>query len=299
VKQKPKNTQISNCPVCEATAFEQYMETKDYFLTLETFLLSKCANCGLVFTNPIPELSRLSAYYDSPDYLSHKVDRFSLKGYVYDKIRDINIRRKYKLVSGYKAGNTILDIGQGTGELMNFFANKGWESVGVEPNPSARAYSEKHFPHTVFDEDHLDNFEPESFDVISLWHVMEHVPDLTGRMNQIKRLLKKEGILVIAVPMLDSPDALRYREFWAGLDVPRHLYHFTKRSMTELLVRNDFELGKTFPMKFDAYYVSMLSEQYKKSSLPQLKALVAGFKSNRAAAKSDNYSSMVFVAKQK
>ncbi len=290
---------ISNCPICGGKQIDEYLKTRDYFYTQEEFTLTQCRDCKFVFTNPIPSLSQLSDYYETPDYLSHTVNKFSPKGFVYDKIRDINIRRKFKLITKYKQQGKILDIGQGTGELLKYFSTKGWETIGVEPNDSAREFSKKKYGLKVFEESELDQFQSGSFDIITLWHVLEHVPDLNSRMKQIKRLLKKDGCLFIAVPVLDSPDSLRYKEFWAALDVPRHLYHFTPQSIDDLLNSHGFSLKEKYPMKFDAYYVSMLSEQYKKTKLPYFRAACNGFRSNRTARQTGNYSSMIFVAEQK
>jgi SAM-dependent methyltransferase len=298
VKQKAHFIRIKSCPVCEASEFSDYMETSDHFLTKEYFSLVKCNACGFVFTNPIPDLKDLSSYYDSPDYLSHKVDAFSVKGFLYDRIRDFNIRKKYNLVKRFSGGGKILDIGQGTGELLAYFSKKGWEVTGIEPNKSAREFAQKKYNLSVFDEAELDSLNASSFDAITLWHVIEHVPELKGRMEQIRKLLKKDGYLFIAVPMLDSPDALKYGKYWAALDVPRHLYHFTQHTMNELLTQNGFKLISSVPMKFDAFYVSLLSEQYKGNKLPYVSAFLNGLESNRKTRKTNNYSSMIFVAQQ-
>jgi len=297
VKLKQEKVEIKKCPVCSKDDFSLFLKTKDYFLTQETFTLDKCRNCGFVFTNPIPSQSELSKYYDSPDYLSHTANTTSLTALVYKLFRNANIKRKFKLVNQYTKEKTILDIGCGTGELLNYFKHNGWNTQGVEPNQSARNFAEKNYQLEVFDEQELNSFEENSVDVISMWHVLEHVPDLNSRMKQLKRLVKKDGLLVIALPNLDSPDAIKYGPHWAGLDVPRHLYHFTKDTFKVLLKNHSMKLIESIPMKFDAFYVSMLSEKYLKSSFPQIPAIVNGFRSNLIARRNNNYSSMIFVIK--
>lgn len=249
-------------------------------------------------TNPIPETEKLPQYYESTAYLSHQVDRFSLKGFLYDSIRHINIRRKYRLISHAIDKGSILDIGMGTGELLSYFAGKGWKTTGVEPNEAVREFARTSHGLTVHDEEALDKLPSGSFDVITMWHVLEHVPDLNARMKQVRNLLKKEGRLFIAVPNLLAPDAKKYGAHWAALDVPRHLYHFTPQSLEQLLRKHGFILKQQIPMKFDAYYVSLLSEQYIKSSMPYLRAILSGFRSNRIAGRTGNYSSMIFAAEQ-
>lgn len=273
------------------------MKTKDYFLTQEYFNLVRCTNCELVFTNPIPLPTVLPGYYDSPDYLSHKVAKTSITGIIYKNLRDINLKGKFKLLSKFKKPGNILDIGQGTGEFLNYMKNRGWNVKGIEPNPSARNFAIETYELPVFDESELSNLDETSFDVISMWHVLEHVTNLDERMLQIKHLLKKDGLLIIAVPNLNSPDSQKYKEKWAAIDVPRHLYHFTTNSMTNLLKHNGFELVKVHPLKLDSYYVSLLSEKYLNNSFPYPAAFFSGLKSNIQARKENNYSSMVFVAK--
>ncbi|MCF6169719.1 MAG: class I SAM-dependent methyltransferase [Bacteroidales bacterium] len=290
---------IEDCPVCGKNEFSPFLETRDYFLTQEVFSLVQCKHCSFVFTNPRPLDNKLHAYYNSPDYLSHTVDSFSFTGAIYKRLRNANIRNKFKLVNSFKQGKKLLDIGCGTGELLSYFKNKGWEVKGIEPNKSARSFAQKSHHLDVIDETGLDKLEPESFDVISMWHVLEHVPDLNGRMMQLNKLLNKEGRIVIALPNLGSPDARKYGAFWAGLDVPRHLYHFTQSTLQLLLKKHEMELVGSFPLKFDAYYVSLLSEKYLKRKVPYFPAFVNGLRSNFNAKKNNNYSSMIFVIKQK
>lgn len=285
------------CPCCENADFTSYLTTKDYFLTRELFELVRCTNCSLVFTNPIPISADLQKYYDSPDYLSHKVLKWNFIGFIYERSRNINIRRKYKLISGYKMPGKILDIGLGTGEFLYYMGKKGWEVKGVEPNPSARKYAKENYNLTVVDETEIGDLPTAHFDVITMWHVLEHVTDLADRMRQLKSLIKKDGRLIIAVPNLNSPDSIHYKEKWAALDVPRHLYHFTIETMTTLLQRFGFELIDVHPLKLDAYYISLLSEKYLQNKFTYPAAFLHGMKSNRAARKENNYSSIIFVAK--
>jgi 2-polyprenyl-3-methyl-5-hydroxy-6-metoxy-1,4-benzoquinol methylase len=252
-----------------------------------------------VFTNPIPGANELPKYYDSPDYLSHKISKWNFTSFIYNRLRNINLKGKFKLISQYKKSGKILDVGQGTGEFLSYMASKGWEVKGVEPNLSAREFAFENFNLDVVDESGLEEFEASTFDVITMWHVLEHVTDLHKRLKQLKKLVKKDGIIVVAVPNLNSPDSLKYKEKWAALDVPRHLYHFTVDTMNSLLTNFGFEIVSIKPLKLDAYYVSLLSEKHQNNSFPYPAALMNGYKSNKLARKENNYSSMIFVAKQK
>lgn len=286
-----------NCPGCESNDFSEFMTTRDYFLTQEEFKLARCNSCDLVFTNPIPSIADLPAYYDSPDYLSHKISKFSPTGFIYNQLREINLKGKFKLISKFKKTGKILDIGQGTGEFLNFMQKKGWEAKGVEPNESARKFAQNNYNLSVVEEYGINDLQANTFDVITMWHVLEHVVDLRERMQQISKLLRRDGVLVIAVPNLNSPDSQKYKEKWAAIDVPRHLYHFTPQTMDSLLNSTGFQLIKSHPLKLDAYYVSLLSEKYLKNSFPYPSAFINGLRSNIVARKENNYSSMVFVAK--
>ncbi len=297
MEQDAPKRKIDRCQVCGESDFSLYLETRDYFLTQETFLLDKCNSCGFVFTNPVPVEEELSRYYDSPDYLSHETSSNNFTSLIYNILRNFNIRLKFSNINKFQKRGSILDIGCGTGELLHYFKNKGWEVSGIEPNPKAREFAIKAYQLPVYEEEKLDSFEENSFDVISMWHVLEHVPDLNGRMEQLRRLIKKEGTIFIALPNLASPDAEKYDKLWAGLDVPRHLYHFTEDSFLKLLKKHKMSLIKSTPLKLDAYYVSLLSEKYRENKLPYFAAFFSGLQSNRKARRSNNYSSMVFAVK--
>jgi len=297
VEQMEKFKEISKCPICSNSNFTIYMRTKDYFFTQEEFTLSKCTNCNFVFTNPIP--INLGKYYETPDYLSHNTGDNGIMGKLYSKLRKINIKRKFKLVNNYNPSGKILDIGCGTGELLQYFKQKNWSVSGIEPNTTARNFAKKNHKIEIWEEEMLETFSANSFDVISMWHVLEHVPDLHKRLSQIEKLLKKDGTIFIALPNLDSPDSKKYKKYWSAIDVPRHLYHFTKNTFEELISKHNMSLIHAEPMKFDSYYVSMLSEKYKKNSLYLPTAFINGFTSNFKASKKNNYSSMIYVVKKK
>ena len=132
-----------------------------------------------------------------------------------------------------------------------------------------------------------------------MWHVLEHVPNLVERINEIKRILKEDGLLVIAVPNSNSYDAKHYDKFWAAYDVPRHLYHFNIDTINKLADENGLFVIDIKPMKFDSFYVSLLSEKYKNKSKNIFKAFYYGLLSNCKAKKNNDYSSLIFLVKIK
>ncbi len=290
---------ILTCPVCQSTNIIKKFDVKDYFLTQENFSIWQCKSCGLLFTNPIPKGQNLGKYYESPDYLSHDTSSSGVIGKLYQFLRKINIARKYKIITNLKNSGNILDIGCGTGELLNYFQNQNWSCLGIEPNEPARKFAKAHYNLKVEEEQSLETIPSQSFDIISMWHVLEHVPDVNERIIQVKRILKNNGHLIIALPNPISRDSNYYKTYWAGLDVPRHLYHFSPQAFENLANRHNLEIIHTLPLKMDAYYVSLLSERYMKNTMPVFRALLNGTKSNLSAKKTGNYSSLIYVLNKK
>lgn len=291
---------LKHCPVCGSIKLQKAFKTKDYFLTKEEFSICQCKKCGFHFTNPRPKQEALAPYYKSEEYISHSNSNQGLFGFLYQQVRNFTLGKKYDLVSSMRDGESILDIGCATGQFLNEFKKRGWKCNGIEPDPEAREFAKKAYDLKVFGEEKLDEFNAQSFDVISMWHVLEHVSDLQKRLEDLRRLIKDNGILFIALPNLDSWDAHHYEKYWAGLDVPRHLYHFKKENVELLFDKFGFRMHQILPMKFDAYYVSLLSEKYKKNPFYFISAFFKGWYSNFKARKSPpNHSSLLYILKPK
>lgn len=286
---------IKNCPICGAQQFSDFLDVEDFFLTQEPFKLKQCTSCGFVFTNPRPDDHSLPVYYDSPDYLSHHSQGFGIVNLVYQGLRRINIRNKFSHVRRYTDQGALLDIGCGTGELLNYFQNKKWNVKGIEPDGQAREFARKKYGLDIQDPSELAKLPEGSFDVITMWHVLEHVADLNDRMDVISSLLKPSGYLIIALPNLNSWDAQHFGKYWAAYDVPRHLHHFSQNAITALAQKYQFHFLETHPMKMDAYFISMLSGKYQNKSNHYLSAAINGFRSNARAKKTGEYSSLIYV----
>ncbi len=286
---------ITKCQICKSNDLSQFLQTKDYFFTDEYFTLSVCNNCNFVFTNPVPDIESIGKYYGTEKYLSHDTNSNGILGNIYKTVRYFNLRGKYSLIKNFKTSGQILDIGCGTGEFLNFMKQKNWETFGIEPEVKAKEFAINNYHLDIFPEDKLNEFDKNKFDLITMWHVLEHVYDLNERLGIISDLLKNDGIFINALPIIDSPDAKKFGNYWAGLDVPRHLHHFSYESFSQLANNNGFKVIGSFPMKFDAYYVSYLSHQAKQNSMAFLRGLIDGLISNFKADKRRNYSSMIFV----
>ena len=283
---------LESCPSCGHTHFNNYIICTDHAFSKESFALVKCSKCELVFTNPRPDKEKIKEYYKSDTYISHTNAANNIINFLYKIVRSFTLRSKYRLISKYKAKKRILDFGCGTGHFVNYMDNKGWDASGYEPyiEPTNLNANIKIYKSTNEIKD------AEKFDVITAWHVLEHVHDLKETLKLLRKRLKKGGVLFIALPNLNSYDANIYKDFWAAYDVPRHLYHFSRKSFKRLVEHVKLNLVKTDPMKFDAYYVALLSEKYKGTNNPY-KALINGFKSNRRATKTREYSSLIYVLK--
>ena len=276
-----------------------HIKIKDYSVSGEEFQLITNHKFGYLETTPQPSLENLSSYYESEDYISHTNSKRNLFEKTYHIIRNVSLKRKLKLINSFNSEeHKLLDIGCGTGAFLKIAKDNGWRISGIEPNEKARSIANESCEGSVFNIDYLESFKEESFDVITLWHVLEHLPNLEAQVLILKKLLKPNGALVIAVPNYKSFDALYYKNFWAAFDVPRHLWHFSRESMSSLFKIANMAVEKTLPMVFDSFYVSLLSEKYKGSFLKLLPAFFVGLLSNIKAKRSREYSSLIYVIKK-
>jgi len=291
-------TTLDNCPVCGSKSFSNFLRCKDFTVTKEYFDLVDCNECKFVFTNPRPADAELGCYYKSEDYISHSNVRKGVISWMYYLIRNFTLQQKVKLVSSYVSRGTILDYGCGTGMFLGATNSAGWQSFGLEPDAGARTIAAT-MTKGVYENKHaLASEQPKMmFDAITLWHVLEHVTDLQETLGFFKSRLNRDGALIVAVPNHKSFDAEHYKEYWAAYDVPRHLYHFDITSISKLLRRQGFTLIDTRPMKFDSFYVSILSEKYKRKSISYGRAFLNGLRSNARAQNTGEYSSRIYVFK--
>ena len=286
---------LDHCPVCKHKQFDNFMICDDHSVTGESFALVQCRKCSLVFTNPRPVQEQLSKYYQSDQYISHTDKGHSIINIVYKLVRFYTLRRKVKLLSRYSTSKgTLLDYGCGTGDFLYAARRNNWQAFGYEPDDMAKTIASKKNPNAIVN---TINHAPDELDVITAWHVIEHVSQLREAITSLKKKLKKGGHMILALPNYKSLDAQHYKEYWAGYDVPRHLYHFDIHSMEAFAKEFKLSIIEVLPMKFDSYYVSMLSEKYKNGG-NMVRAIKYGFLSNKKARQSKQYSSLIYILKK-
>jgi len=271
-----------------------YLETKDYFYSQENFTLLYNADMEMLQTSPLP--SNPENYYQSESYISHSDQTSSLFDIAYGLVKRFTLQRKVALLNRLLPNHgTLLDIGAGTGDFLITAKLHEWQVTGVEPNPLARKNA---LNKGIILNETLQQLPKNKYDIITLWHVLEHLPNLNKQITDITKLLKNNGFLIVAVPNYKSYDAHYYKEHWAAYDVPRHLWHFSKTSILKLFHPFGLELFKTKPMWFDSFYVSLLSEKYKTGKIRYITALLRGFMSNFKGLSSKEYSSHIYILKK-
>ena len=276
---------------------KHFLTVKDHSVSKEIFELYYDETLDMLITSPQPNENDLGKYYESEDYISHTDNKRSLFEKAYHIVKNIALKNKLNLInSGNPQKGRILDIGAGTGDFLLTAKENGWDTVGVEPSDRAKSIAIKKGISFV---EKISELENNSFDVITMWHVLEHVPNLELQIQELKRLLKPTGTLIVAVPNFKSFDANHYKTFWAAYDVPIHFWHFSKKAIQSLFEKVDMRLEKILPMKFDSFYVSLLSEKYKTGKMNYLSAFFIGLKSNWKAKRTLEYSSHIYVLKNK
>lgn len=293
---------INTCPLCDGKHLEHTITCTDHYASGERFMLFRCQDCGFVFTQGVPSETVIGRYYETPDYISHTDTRRGLMNRVYHRVRQYMLTRKAKLVertAGLHEGS-LLDIGTGTGYFAHTMQERGWQVKAIEKNAKAREFAAENFGLEVEAEDALGRYEKDSFHAITLWHVMEHLEHLNETWKQLSTLLKKDGVLIVAVPNFTSYDAQKYGAWWAAYDVPRHLWHFSPSTMQQFGAKHGFKLAEEHPMPFDAFYVSMLTEKYKGNRLFFLRGMWTGLLARFSSlVKKERSSSMIYVFRKK
>ena len=293
---------IKSCPVCGSTQLERALTCVDHYASGEVFHLCRCQNCGFLLTQDFPVEAEIGRYYETPDYISHSDTRKGAMNSVYHWVRSYMLKRKARLVmhEAHRREGRLLDIGTGTGYFADTMRRQGWQVEAVEKNAGARKFAKEHFNLDVKPDTALSDYEPASFDVITLWHVMEHLEHLNETWERLYSLLTEKGVLIVAVPNFSSYDAQKYGAYWAAYDVPRHLWHFTPSTIHHLAANHGFIMAERHPMPFDAFYVSMLTEKHMRHSCAFLRGMFTGTLAwFSSLVRKERSSSMIYVFRKK
>lgn len=284
---------LAQCPVCGDNEISEKFAVKDFLVSGDEFNISSCKNCGLRFTNPRPDDSELYRYYDSEEYVSHANESNNLVNRLYKIARSFTLKSKRKLIEKYSINKNLLDVGCGTGHFLKQCKNHNWQVTGVEPNSLARNQASQLLSGNVFQE--ISEIPDSRYDVITMWHVLEHLPDLPHTIEKLKKLLHQNGSIIIAVPNYESYEQKMFKENWAAYDVPRHLYHFNKTSIKFLFDKHGLKVVEILPMWLDSFYISLLSNKQKSGKNKFIKSFITGLLSNTYAIKSGNFSSLIYI----
>jgi 2-polyprenyl-3-methyl-5-hydroxy-6-metoxy-1,4-benzoquinol methylase len=292
----------TNCPACASNKIAAQLTAKDYTVSHKEFSIWHCQNCTLNFTQDVPAQHNIGPYYQSDNYISHSDTKKGFINTLYHTVRKRTLAVKKNLViaeTGIATGK-ILDIGCGTGAFLHTMQTAGWQITGLEPDETARKKAQELYQLQPATPEKLFEQQPASFNVITMWHVLEHVHELHNYIKQLEKLIAPNGKIIIAVPNYTSNDAAVYKAYWAAYDVPRHLYHFSPAAMRQLLGQHNLTVKKIKPMWFDSFYVCMLSEQYKNGKGNIIKAFWNGFVSNcKAVINKERCSSVIYIIEKK
>ncbi|MEO6668471.1 MAG: class I SAM-dependent methyltransferase [Ferruginibacter sp.] len=291
----------TNCPICKSLAIKPVLTAKDYTVTKEAFHVWNCENCTVMFTQDIPSQDQIVKYYQSENYISHSDTQKGFINKLYHRIRKTTLAQKRQLIKNETRlqTGTILDVGCGTGAFLNTMQHAGWKITGLEPDTAARERAQSLYNVQPLSSAKIFELPQHTFDAVTAWHVMEHVHQLHEYVDQFNKILSERGRIFIAVPNFTSYDAVHYASHWAAYDVPRHLYHFSPKSMSVLMEMHGLKVEKMKPMWFDSFYVSMLSEQYKNRKGNIVMAFIVGIISNlKTLFNKKKCSSVIYVVRK-
>jgi SAM-dependent methyltransferase len=269
----------SICPLCNSERISLFLKCTDHLVSKEIFDLFRCKSCGFVFTREYPDENSIGKHYESDDYISHDDKAKGFLNRIYLPVRNIMLQKKRRIsikTTRLRKGK-ILDIGCGTGYFAGTMKKAGWDVTGIEPNVKARDYGSGRFGINVLSPEQISDLPDHSFDLVTMWQVMEHFHDPFSYATEILRLLKPGGVCLCAMPNCSSFDAEHYREFWAAYDVPRHLWHFTPETYRVFSEKTGFQITGTRPLPFDVFYISILSEKNKGTRFPFMTGMLIGF----------------------
>jgi len=245
------------CIICGNRKVAPYIEVLDRLSqNSETFQLVKC-DCNFVFLNPRPTESEISNYYHSTDYDPHNIKTNDKWGKLYKLVQRGTLRWKFSKIAPFYLNGKLLDVGGGSGEFTSFMALKGWDVVLQDNIANLNGINETKGVRKVENLQMIKSTE--LFNVITLWHSLEHIHNTEELFSNLNKLLTADGILLIAVPNLIAPENTFYSTNWAPFDAPRHLYHFQLETLNSLMKMSNFKIVRKYSLFQDTPYNILLS----------------------------------------
>jgi 2-polyprenyl-3-methyl-5-hydroxy-6-metoxy-1,4-benzoquinol methylase len=288
----------SSCPACGSTHLHKALSATDHLVSGKDFEIWECESCTFRFTQNIPDAASIGKYYQSDNYISHSETSKGIVNRLYHFVRGLTLADKRRLILSVTQleNGKLLDIGAGTGAFVHHMQANGWQTIGLEPDEAARKNAKELNNVNLLPSEAFMRFQSDTFDVVTMWHVLEHVHDLHHYIEQLKNIIKPGGRIFIAVPNYECYDASFYKSDWAAYDVPRHLYHFSEEAMYKLLEKHNLKLHATRPMWYDSFYISLLSEKYKKHKRNSIRGIFVGLISNiKAFINKEKCSSLIYI----
>ena len=291
-----KQDQKNICPICKSEQTVHLYNCTDYLVSKEVFDLYKCRNCTFIYTLNPPLENEIGTYYQSTNYISHSNTTKGVVNKLYHLVRAYMLKKKGNIIEKYSPKGNLLDVGAGIGLFADEMKKRGWTVEGIEKSENARKFAFSEFNIDLKDVSYWANIKDKSKDVITLWHVLEHIYDLDNIWFELKRVLKDDGCIVIALPNSSSYDANHYKKNWAAFDVPRHLWHYNPKSFKIDAAQHEFDIINQIKMNFDGFYISMLSEQNIGSKQHIIKGVYFGLIGwAKALINKSNSSSIIYV----
>jgi SAM-dependent methyltransferase len=222
------------CNLCNSDNLRRKIVAKDeHWMIGEKFNIVQCKSCNLAFVNPRPSKEEITKYYPDEYYVDAaewNIERNSVK----------ELQNRLDYVVKYYAQSRpgkLLDIGIFNGAFVSHVLNAGWDAYGLDPNLKAISLARKLVPGDRLLHGHVESspFPPGSLDVVTMWEVLEHTEDPVNLLKMVRSLLSPDGIILISVPNFNSLESRIFRQYWIGLDVPRHLYHFGPSTLDKML----------------------------------------------------------------
>ena len=288
------------CMICGGIGYKKIFTVSDYKHSKESFDIMECDHCRFRWTANPPEEDQIGPYYDNPNYVSHSNTNQGLVFGLYQRVRRIMMNFKSGTIQENSQGKNLLDVGCGTGHFLNHMKQASYTVYGIEPAAPAREFCKSNFGIEVHEPSALFSDQwNQKMDSITLWHVLEHLYKPDQYLSEFYKKLTSSGVLYIAVPNHQSTDASYYQNYWTGYDVPRHLWHFGPDHIKQWVESHGFKLIKSKRMSFDAFYVSILSEQDQKSKLPFIKGMLVGcFSFLKSLFDKNKTSSLLYIFKK-